>query len=205
MESRTIYIAGPMTGIAEHNFPAFFEAEKLLVALGWSVRNPARTDDGDTSKPWDYYMRIDLGHILASNCVALLPGWQKSKGVALELTVARALKMDVYELIGGKLEPLPEETVCQEADRLVSVDRQDSYGHPRSDFARTARIWSGVLMEKLRPGAEISPQDVGLCMIGVKLSRHTHSPKRDNMVDAAGYAKCVSLIDAGANPAPRPA
>ena len=39
-----IYIAGPMTGIKDFNFPAFFEAEKQLNKLGHEVYNPAHND-----------------------------------------------------------------------------------------------------------------------------------------------------------------
>lgn len=85
----------------------------------------------------------------------------------------------------------PDESVCQEADRLVSGDRQASYGHPIFDFTRTARIWEVILD---LPAAAIKPEQVGLCMIGVKLSRECHRPKRDNLTDICGYAKTVELI-----------
>ena len=40
----TIYIAGPMSGIKDWNFPAFFKAEAELEALGYKVINPAHND-----------------------------------------------------------------------------------------------------------------------------------------------------------------
>lgn len=79
------------------------------------------------------------------------------------------------------------ETILQEAQRLVYGDRGADYGHPLDDFTRTAAIWSAIL------GAPVTAEQVGLCMIGVKISRQCNKPKRDNMADAAGYAGTVQM------------
>lgn len=79
-------------------------------------------------------------------------------------------------------------TVLEEAQSLVHGDRGADYGHPIDDFTRTAAIWSAIL------GFHVTPEQVGLCMIGVKLSRQVNRPKRDNMVDAAGYAETVQMV-----------
>jgi hypothetical protein len=42
-----IYIAGPMRGYPEFNFPAFFAAETMLQEQGHTVFNPARRDNED--------------------------------------------------------------------------------------------------------------------------------------------------------------
>lgn len=76
-------------------------------------------------------------------------------------------------------------SILMEAEALVHGDRNESYGHPLDDFKRTAKMWSAIL------GIEIRPEQVGLCMIAVKLSRECHRPKRDNLVDIAGYAETV--------------
>lgn len=80
------------------------------------------------------------------------------------------------------------ETVLEEAQRLVHGDRQADYGHPLDDFTRTAQIWSAIL------GHPVTAEQVGLCMIGVKISRQVNHPKRDNMTDAAGYAGTVQMV-----------
>lgn len=76
-------------------------------------------------------------------------------------------------------------SVLTEAEGLVHGDRNASYGHPLDDFRRTAKMWEAIL------GIAIRPEQVGLCMIAVKLSRECHRPKRDNLVDIAGYAETV--------------
>lgn len=80
---------------------------------------------------------------------------------------------------------LDYKSVLTEAEGLVHGDRNASYGHPLDDFRRTAKMWSAIL------GVEVQPEKVGLCMIAVKLSRECHRPKRDNLVDIAGYAETV--------------
>ena len=49
-------------------------------------------------------------------------------------------------------------------------------------------MWSAIL------GQEVTPAQVGLCMIAVKVSRECHKPKRDNLVDIAGYAETVRMV-----------
>jgi hypothetical protein len=78
--------------------------------------------------------------------------------------------------------------ILEEANGLVSTDRQRDYGHPLDDFARTAALWTAIL------GFPIEPEQVGLCMAAVKISRECNRHKRDNLVDLAGYARTVELI-----------
>ncbi len=74
-----------------------------------------------------------------------------------------------------------DETIATEAVSLVTGERQKTYGHPSKNFEDTARLWSVVL------GIEVTPQQVALCMVQLKLAREVFSPKRDNLVDAIGY------------------
>lgn len=80
------------------------------------------------------------------------------------------------------------ENILQEADRITLGKRNDDYGHPADDFQRTATMWSAVL------GCEITPEQVALCMICVKISRLTHDYSRDSVVDIAGYARTLEMI-----------
>lgn len=75
----------------------------------------------------------------------------------------------------------------EEAVELVRGPRGDYYDTPFENFTRIGRIWSGVLHSKLRDGEQVTPEDVALCMIGVKMSREAFRHKRDNIVDMHGY------------------
>lgn len=93
--------------------------------------------------------------------------------------------------------PSQPASVALEAHDLVYGDRQGDYGHPREDFTRTAILWTGLLQHKLADGAYIDAEDIGRCMIAVKLSRDVNSPKRDNRVDMAGYAITLDRLETG--------
>ena len=86
---------------------------------------------------------------------------------------------------------MDSETILQEAQRLVYGDRNASYGEPLDDFGRTAGMATAMLRHKLKDGVELTAEDVGMFMILLKVSRQINRPKRDNMVDAAGYAATV--------------
>jgi hypothetical protein len=94
---RRIYIAGPMTGIAEHNFPAFFAAEAHLCTQGWEVENPARHGVVEGAQ-WEDYMRYDIVRMMRCSTIYLLTGWTRSRGARLEYKIATGLGMRlVYE------------------------------------------------------------------------------------------------------------
>ena len=91
-----VYIAGPMSGLPQHNYPAFNRAEEKLAALGYTVLNPVHVDLlNDTGKPqaWDWYMRKTIAMLVEADAVALLEGWQKSTGARLEKHIALELNM----------------------------------------------------------------------------------------------------------------
>jgi Domain of unknown function (DUF6378) len=79
--------------------------------------------------------------------------------------------------------------ILQEADKITGGDRHDSYGHPRADFTRTAILWSAFL------GITITPEQVPLMMILLKVSREANKHKRDNLTDIAGYARTREMLN----------
>lgn len=102
-----VYLAGPMTGIPNYNFPAFMEAAAKLRDLGLSVFNPAEKDleewgtIEEVLKNANYRdcLRKDLNYLLDhADAIALLPNWENSKGVAAEVALAKALKLPIMYL-----------------------------------------------------------------------------------------------------------
>lgn len=85
-----IYIAGPMTGITELNFPAFHSEAARLRALGHDVVNPAEIN-ADPSAGWLDCMRADIAQLVYCDAVHMLPGWERSKGANVEHYLATAL------------------------------------------------------------------------------------------------------------------
>jgi len=82
----------------------------------------------------------------------------------------------------------------QIAARIVLGPRGAYYDHPFDNFARTAHIWTGVLYSKLRDGETVSPEDVAMCMVGVKVAREAFRHKRDNLTDAHGYLLTLEMV-----------
>ncbi|WP_250158304.1 MULTISPECIES: DUF4406 domain-containing protein [Pseudomonas] len=89
---RRIYIAGPMTGYKDCNFPAFNAQAEALRGLGYHVENPADHGVVDGAE-WQDYLRYDISRLSTCEAIFLLPGWSKSKGAALEVYIAKALGM----------------------------------------------------------------------------------------------------------------
>jgi hypothetical protein len=81
------------------------------------------------------------------------------------------------------------EDVAAYAASVVSDDRQHEYGHPLDNLDRAARIWSVIL------GADVTAEQVALCMIGMKIARQVHKPKADTVVDIIGYALTLHMVE----------
>lgn len=114
-----LYLAGPMRGIPNFNYPAFHAAAAVLRAEGHEVFSPAEHDvekygaaigtnneEGDEAVAAAQHgfsrreaLSADLQWICANaEGIALLPGWQKSKGALAELALAEALDLVVFQI-----------------------------------------------------------------------------------------------------------
>ncbi|QGH74541.1 deoxycytidylate deaminase [Arthrobacter phage Kuleana] len=90
---RVLYLAGPMTGLPDFNYPAFNSAAGRLRAAGFEVLNPA--DNKPEIPDWVGYMREALGQLVRADAVAVLPGYADSRGARLETQLAVELEMSV--------------------------------------------------------------------------------------------------------------
>lgn len=203
-QPRRIYISGPMTGHENHNFPAFHAAADRFRKAGWDVANPAENFDGRTDLPREVYLRADMLMLAQCEAIALLPGWEHSRGATLEAVLAAELGLQFFDAwSGNQLEEPPRTSYTAEhgmasildtARKLTDGDRRGDYGHPDDDFERAALMWTGILRPKLITDQRVTAEDIPLCMIAVKLAREVHSHKRDNLVDIAGYARTAAMV-----------
>ena len=116
----SIYIAGPMRGHPYYNFPAFDMARNRLIEMGWVVLSPADMDRADGNDPaklpgntdWSKAAGVNLGHAILRDlkilqecdAIALLHGWQSSKGARAEAAVAEFMdKIRIDPSTGEKI------------------------------------------------------------------------------------------------------
>jgi hypothetical protein len=94
---KTIYIAGPITGKPNYNQVAFLYAKTKLQAKGYEVISPLEiVEPGQL--PWESYMKKDIPILIDCDEVYMLKGWNKSKGAALEHSLALNLNIPItYE------------------------------------------------------------------------------------------------------------
>lgn len=113
-----IYLAGPMRGIPYFNFPAFNAAAAKLRGWGHEVFNPAERDidihgagiadnptgdEKEAEKAHGFSLRGALADDTSWICcnaegIALLPGWDNSKGAIAEKALGGALGLIIGEV-----------------------------------------------------------------------------------------------------------
>lgn len=88
-----------MSGYPDYNRPAFNAAAAKLRAAGFEVVNPAELDAQDpTVTEWADYLRRDIRALMDCDKVAVLPGWELSRGATLEVHIAQSLHMTVMPI-----------------------------------------------------------------------------------------------------------
>lgn len=81
--------------------------------------------------------------------------------------------------------------VLEEAGEIITGPRREAYGPVQESFGHVASAWSSIL------GRSVTPREVALCMIALKVMRDAHKPARDNLVDIAGYAALAEELTHG--------
>lgn len=81
------------------------------------------------------------------------------------------------------------EAMLRQAAGIVA-ERRNTYGDPAASMAVVARRWSITL------GRTVTPAEVVLCLIDLKLTRLGHDPgHRDSILDVAGYAAILQELE----------
>lgn len=110
-----VYLAGPMRGYHEFNFPVFHGAARALRARGYEVFNPAEIDENTGFKTAGLtgtdaeleHASYDLRSAILTDLtwiarhaegVVVLGGWEASSGANLEVGLARFLSLPVMPL-----------------------------------------------------------------------------------------------------------
>ena len=112
-----IYIAGPMRGYPEFNFPAFRDTATWLRAKGYEVFNPAESDNEHhgtdigagnmtgseelAASQHGFSLREALGRdsqfiTQEADAIYMLVGWEKSSGAQAEWALARAMGLKIF-------------------------------------------------------------------------------------------------------------
>lgn len=107
-----VYVAGPMRGITEFNFPAFHDTAAELRARGHVVFDPAQHDRDGGFDPTSMSGHEDLAGMgfdlraalladttwicIEADAICMLPGWAESRGATAEYHLARALDLQIW-------------------------------------------------------------------------------------------------------------
>lgn len=103
-----MYIAGPMRGYKEYNFPAFHRAALMLRKLGWEVLSPAEIDNDEgfcekstpqenlTKEHLVEFILRDVKIVTEVDALCMLPGSEGSRGAQVELAMARYMQIAIY-------------------------------------------------------------------------------------------------------------
>jgi len=95
------YLAGPMSGIPEQNYPVFTHACQQLRSMGYEIVSPHETFVCQDAEQWNACLRRDVGTLSGCDGIILLPGWSKSRGARLELHIALTLDMPILMFQNG--------------------------------------------------------------------------------------------------------
>ncbi len=104
MRKPKIYIAGPMRGLPDFNYPAFNDFAEAHRAVGWDVVNPVEIG-ADYGTPEQInadpallaaVMAAELHALATCDAIYLLNGWHKSEGAQKELATAISYRLKIY-------------------------------------------------------------------------------------------------------------
>jgi hypothetical protein len=98
--AKRIYVAGPMRGKPEFNFPAFREAAARLRNAGWDVITPVDLEELDPTVPPTAnraHALRDIAALATCHAIYLLRGWPNSTGAVAERACAVWMDLAIYQ------------------------------------------------------------------------------------------------------------
>ena len=115
-----VFIAGPITGVEDYWVP-FKQAEEMLSLRQCIPLDPAKLPEG--MQPWQYE-RICMAMIDSADAVLFLPGWEMSRGAALEHAYCvYTEKQIVYNVDDLRL--------MYDFEKSPTINQEDLYGGRR--------------------------------------------------------------------------
>ena len=84
--------------------------------------------------------------------------------------------------------PIHDPRIITDAVLIVNGDGQQQYGHPRDNFQRIANGWTTIF------NTTVTPEQVALAMMWLKITRELHQHKHDNLVDIIGYTLTLDAV-----------
>lgn len=103
-EYKSIYIAGPITGMENNNREAFEKAEEFFLSKGKIVCNPHKIVPycliekymNNEKKLWVEAVKICVRSVTRQDAVFVLEGWNSSRGATVEIFTAQTLNIPVF-------------------------------------------------------------------------------------------------------------
>jgi len=182
-----LYIAGPMTGIEDYNFPIFDWAKEIVNGQGHDAVSPADINrqlgmvkeiDGHIVTR-ETCLRLDIKELAACDGVAFLPGWETSEGAQAERLVAERLG-----LLRFRINP---DTESLDPELLVGLS-----GYARSGKDTAAAALSDLGFERR---AFADAMKTALYRLNPLISNGDEYTGLSNVVDAEGWERAKSRTE----------
>ena len=81
--------------------------------------------------------------------------------------------------------------ILETARGLINGERAEQYGDAFLNHARIAALWTTYIRSK---PSDLTPVDVIMMLVLMKVARSIETPKDDSFVDIAGYAALAGEI-----------
>ncbi len=79
---------------------------------------------------------------------------------------------------------MKRDEILGKASELINGDRKEDYGDAYLNHMRIAEFWNNYLDHEIK----LTPTDIAVMMMLVKVARCIHAYKEDSFIDMCGYA-----------------